>query len=113
MTMRGNANTAVFVYQIRWDPAAVVSARWGMESRMGERSRQATKDISAAARQGAANDLGIGVEARDDKRFARRERLCRGGDALSRAPNLGRLGFAGAAVLLVVLALIAALLPYT
>jgi hypothetical protein len=110
--MQRNANAAVFVYQIC--VAAVVSARWGTKSRMSERSCQAT--VSGAlevTRQIAAKDIGIANDVRDGDRFALQEPLHPDNNALNEAPDVGWLGFAGAAVLLVVLVLIAALLPYT
>jgi hypothetical protein len=110
--MQRNANAAVFVYQIC--AVAVVSARWGTKSRMSERSCQAT--VSGAlevTRQAAVKDIGIAKEVRDRDRFARREPLHPDSNVLNEAPDVGWLGFSGAAVLLVVLVLIAVLLPYT
>lgn len=81
---------------------------------MSERSFQATaRRAREAACQIALMDMGIGDKAQDSNRFVDREPLRPDSDVLSRGPDVGRLGFAGAAVLLVVLALIGALLPYT
>ena len=80
---------------------------------MSERSCQgALPGAREAARHIALRDMGISNKAQDSDRFVHREPLRPESDVLSRGPDVGRLGFAGAAVLLVVLALIGALLPY-